>query len=168
MAQEELEERLSAIEDRLAILEARLAGQRSTGAVETSVSVSPSQSPVPANRSRTVVGLALVSKRFDASDYQEHIWMDLALTLAADSRPTRAVKGTLAFCDLFGEPQFQIGYTINDPLRPGVPFSAKGVGFEYNQFMSEHQWMLGTEIHDMRVYFDVRQIIFQDGSTESF
>lgn len=94
--------------------------------------------------------------------------MDFTLTLTDESRPTRAVKGRLVFTDLFGDTGFEIGYTVNEPLRPGVPFVAKGIGFDFNQFMSDHNWMVGTEVKDMKVYFEVQSVIFQDGSTESY
>ncbi len=100
--------------------------------------------------------------------YEEHIWFDCYYTLSLDSKPTRAVKGRLEFCDLFGEVKFALNTTLNAPLYPGKVTSHEGIGFTYNQFMNEHQWMLVTELKDMTINFKVLNVIFSDGSSEAF
>lgn len=84
------------------------------------------------------------------------------------NKPTRAVKGLLEFTDLFGEVKFRIGLTLNERLEPGRPFTQRGIGFEYNQFMAEHQWMRGTDKADMKVLFRVTNILYADGTAETF
>jgi hypothetical protein len=110
----------------------------------------------------------VLNKRQDAQQFQEYVWFDCVFTAVGLSHPTRAVKGVLEFCDLFGAPQFVIGYTLNEPLEPGKPLSVQGIGFDYNQFMSDHRWMLGTPLDDMTVSFRVEQVLFSDGSTQQF
>ena len=103
-------------------------------------------------------------KRYDSQDYQDYIWFDVTWDTSKLPKPTRAVKGTLIFSDLFGEPHFKIGWIINDPMKPGVNLIEKGVGFKFNQFIDSHQWMLSTDIKDMTVSFKIKSIIYQDGT----
>ena len=91
-----------------------------------------------------------------------HDWK--AFTPSRLSRPTRAVKGAIGFCDLFGAPVFILAYTLNERLTPGKPVSLFGIGFVYNQFIAEHQWMLGTKLEDMTVRFRIDQILYANGS----
>jgi hypothetical protein len=165
MTEEQIGERLRDLENRVEALEALLQREPSVVAPAKSNSV-PLET---VDRSRSVVEMALNGKKFVPGQYgDDRIDMDFTLTLAASSRPTRAVKGQLVFTDLFGDTGFIIGYTVNDALQPGAAFAARGVGFDYNQFMNDHNWMLGTDIQDMMSYFEVRSIIYQDGTSESF
>ncbi|KPC30075.1 Unknown protein sequence [Pseudomonas syringae pv. cilantro] len=44
----------------------------------------------------------------------------------------------------------------------------RGIGFSYNQFIGEHQWMLITETKDMTYAFKVSNVIYADETTEVF
>jgi hypothetical protein len=105
------------------------------------------------------------NKRYDKGEYQEHIWFDCTFTAVGLVRSARAVKGALEFCDLFGAPQFLIGYTLTERLDPGASVNMQGIGFDFNQFMPSHQWMLGTRLEDMTVRFRVDQILYQGDPT---
>ena len=152
-----IEERLADVERRLALLEAR-----------NPIPVAPSSPSTPTPAGDQIVALSVSNKRFDAGDYEEHIWFDCTYTLSNTAKPTRAVKGLLEFADLFGDVRFRIQATVNDPLTPGKPLTLPGIGFTYNQFMTEHQWMLATSLADMRCSFKVLNIIYADGTSEAF
>lgn len=167
MSEADVGDRIRELENRVAAIEGILAADQALTGSEKSTNDSSAGDPV--DHSRSIVKMVLKRKVFVPGEYgDDRVDMDFALTLAADSRPTRAIKGQLVFSDLFGDPGFIIGYTVNDSLLPGIPFTAKGVGFEFNQFMDDHNWMLGTDIEDMVASFEARSIIFQDGTTESF
>lgn len=160
-------------EEGRASLEARLSDQAQqvpvTASPEKIVADGVAAEVTPAASSRTLITTTLGAKCFIPGRYgDDRIDMDFTLTLTSESRPSRAVKGKLIFTDLFGDTGFEIGYTVNDPLAAGVPFAAKGVGFDFNQFMSDHNWMLGTDLNDMKVYFEIRSVLFQDGSTHTY
>lgn len=160
-------DRFRELEDRVSALEGILANNPVLSGLQKSAKDSPATGPV--DRSRAIIDMVLNGKSFMAGQYgDDRVEMDFTLTLATDSRPTRAVKGQLVFSDLFGDPGFVIGYTVNESLVPGIPFTAEGVGFDFNQFMSDHNWMLNTNVQDMLAHFEVRSIIFQDGTTETF
>ena len=70
--------------------------------------------------------------------------------------------------DIFGEPKLRLRWTINQPLTPGIGYSEEGVGFEYNQFTDSHKWLRATDLKDMTFQFKVTDIIYQDGTQETF
>jgi hypothetical protein len=157
-----LDDRLRALEQRVADLEERLEPDSAVGA-------EGSATPSPTADHRTMLTLRVDGKKFTPGEYgDDRVDLDLTLTLSPDRRATRAVKGSLVFTDLFGDVGFRIGYTVNDPLLPGVPLAIKNVGFDFNQFMSEHNWMLGTDLDDMTYRFEVDSVIYQDGSREDY
>jgi hypothetical protein len=115
----------------------------------------------------------LTKKRFQKSDfghgiYEDAIWFDVSWDTSHLKKPTRAIKGVLILGDIFGESKLRLRWTINQPLTPGTSYTAKGVGFEYNQFIDSHKWVRATDLKDMTFQFEVTDIIFQDGTKEKF
>lgn len=162
MLDNKLEDRIAELERRVSAIEAGLANSASRGKLEGSESGPVGQQ----------VDLIVLDKRYQPSDpmngiYQDHIWFDCEFRAAQVKSPVRAIKGTIEFCDLFGEPRFRIGYTLNECLQPGGRVMVPGLGFEYNQFMNEHQWMLATDLDDMTIRFQVAQILYEDGTNET-
>jgi len=165
-----MNEEIERLKKRLAQLEERV-GRLEAGAPESKkadVTDSPGKTD-PTSLIRVIV----INKRhqppnIDLGQYQDHIWFDCSYHPEGIARITRAVKGVLEFADLFGEVKFRIGLTLNEPLSPDQVFTQKGIGFEYNQFMSDHQWMLGTNIDDMKITFRVNKILYVDGTEEIF
>ncbi|MGV2930743.1 hypothetical protein ACE3G8_06590 [Vreelandella venusta] len=156
----DVEKRIAELERRVEILEAT----RSSESSGTSA---------PPPTAKALIAVEVKNKRYDPENsalgkYEDHIWFDCYYTLSADSKPTRAVKGVLEFGDLFGEVKFRLNTTLNMPLNPSNTTAQEGIGFNYNQFMEEHQWMLGTALNDMTVNFRVLNAIYEDGSSESF
>ncbi|HFJ9612736.1 TPA: hypothetical protein ACG4NT_000159 [Stenotrophomonas maltophilia] len=152
-----MEERFAEIERRLALLEARNAVP-AAGATGNSSGTRQAQ--------ESVVSIAVSNKRYDHGDYEDHIWFDCDYTLSEESKPTRAVKGTIEFMDLFGEVKFRLNVTVNSPMSPGRPLANPGIGFTFNQFMPEHQWMLTTDLHDMQIKFVASNMIYSDGTSQ--
>ena len=159
-----LEERMADLEKRVALLEAR-----------DTVSGAPAAPHVPELTAPKTpfVSVTISNKRYDPvnpglGSYEDHIWFDCVYALSKDAKPTRAVKGALEFADLFGEVRFRLQTTLNEPLTPGKSISQPGIGFTYNQFLGEHQWMLGTDLKDIKVTFRVMSALYNDGTTESF
>lgn len=167
MTTDSIEDRFRELEERVATLEAN-SGLGTSSKAEAKVLKDPTPADQP-DDGRSLVTMKVDLKRFVPGEYgDDRIDLDMTLTLSPDSEPTRAVKGHLVFTDIFGDPQFRIGYTLNDPLSPDVPIKVKEIGFKFNQFLSEHTWMLGTELSDMKYYFDVKSVIHQDGTTQNF
>ncbi len=115
----------------------------------------------------------LTNKRIQEPDwerriYEDAIWFDVSWDTSHLQKPTRAIKGTLVISDIFGESKLRLRWTINQPLTPGESYTEKGVGFEYNQFTDSHKWVRATDLKDMTFRFEVSDIIYQDGTTETF
>lgn len=126
-----------------------------------------------ASEAQKVLAVTITDKRFDPSNararkYEDNIWWDAEYTATGLTKPARSIKGVLQFCDLFGDPQFQVRVTLDDPINPGGTLATTGVGVEYNQFLDTHKWLRGTEIEDMTFRFQVETVLYQDGTTEKF
>jgi hypothetical protein len=150
--------RLESLEDRVEAFEEQAAAGRD----------SPRQAALAsdaASSGAVIVQVAITNRRYERGEYgDDHVWFDLVLTPSALAQPTRAIKGALEFCDLFGAPQFVLGYTLNERLQPNNPLNVHGIGFEYSQFNADHQWVVGTRLEDMAARLRVDQVLYEDGT----
>lgn len=175
---DKIEKRLNELKTSLDLFEKRLAK------IEESLRplIGQTSSSEPAEKQFTARGadstairlveVKIANKRYQASDphsgrYEDYIWYD-ATYVSKLKKKTRSVKGIMQFCDLFGEPKFQIRVTINDPIEPDQEITTAGVGFKYNQFLDTHKWMLATSLDDMTFRYKVESALYADGTTEDF
>jgi hypothetical protein len=160
----EMEARIADLERRLALVEGLISPERNDATI---VNI-----PTP-NRSTPLVNVNISKKRYspanpDMGEYEEHIWFNVSYSAGTLNKPTRALKGVLCFSDIFGEIKFRINVTVNERIDPGRPLIQEGIGFTYNQFMQEHQWMLVTQESDMKFSFITTNVIYIDGSSDEF
>lgn len=106
----------------------------------------------------------ILRKHYAKQDYQDYIWLDVKFDAAGLDKPARAIKGALIMTDLFGEEKFAIGWTIDNQISPSGTYTEKGSGFKYNQFKSDHQWVLSTELNNMKIKFRTDHILYEDGT----
>ena len=118
--------------------------------------------------SEELIAITIGNKRYHKADYEEYIFFDVEYNPINISKPTRSVKGVIIFCDLFGETKHRIGVTINDSLKPGEMLLKRGVGFEYNQFSDEDNWVRNADIKDMTFRFELISILYADGERVDF
>jgi hypothetical protein len=160
---EDLKQRIIELERRVALLEGG-----GNGASKSSLPEAPN-----VNRSTSLVQVEVSNKRFAPKnphygEYEDHIWFDITYVAGTIVKPARALKGVLCFADIFGEVKFRINVTVNERLDPAHPLHQEGIGFTYNQFMPEHQWMLTTLEADMKISFLTTNVIYADGTSEEF
>ena len=117
---------------------------------------------------KEIVKLSLYGKEFKEQELREYIFFNFGVMGDGLDKPTRAIKGILVLSDLFGEAKFKLKWTINEPLTPGVEQFIKGVGFKYNQFKDDHNWVRTEDLKDIKASYIVRSIIYQDGSKMEF
>lgn len=129
---------------------------------------SPEPSAHAADPAERIILVDILGKRYDSIDYQDYVFFDLRYTAKELDKPARAIKGKMLFQDLFGEPRLALGWTIDDPLSPGQTREERGTGFEYNQFMDDHQWARATATKDMKAVLHVNSIIYADGTRRDF
>lgn len=147
--------------------------KENTAVSSKSAKLTSSKNAEPAKAEKPLLSPTLMNKRFQESNwetgsYEEAIWFDISWDTTSLPKPTRAIKGTLIISDLFGEPKLRLKWTINEPLTPGTNYTEKGVGFEYNQFTDSHKWVRATELKDMTFRFEATDVIYQDGTQETF
>lgn len=104
----------------------------------------------------------LLNKRFipacpELNQYSDRITFSLEFANGTGS-VVRALKGSLVFKDLFDAEIFRIGLTVNNRITPGDTVKWDG-GFEYNQFLDEHQHFLQFEAKDLKVSLENLQIV---------
>lgn len=126
--------------------------------------IAPNSGDLPAE----IIQTTLRSKRFAEQNYQDFIFFDLEHRAIGLDKPARAVKGVLELQDLFGDTQFRMPWSIDEPLTPSGIVIERGMGFKYNQFMDEHNWVKQTDLSNMRAKFVVRSILYLDGSRLDF
>lgn len=166
---DKLEQRVVDLEARLALVEHALALSKQS----SDAALPHSSDEVAADRVYSMIKVDISNKRYDVANpslgsYEDHIWFDCLYTATGLSKATRAVKGALEFADHFGDVKFRVNITVNDTINLGYPLSQKGIGFTYNQFMLDHQWMLATKVQDMKCTFRLTNVLYMDGTSESF
>ena len=92
----------------------------------------------------------------------------LKFTAVGLDKPARSIKGVLHFNDLFGDPQFSMGWTIKKPLNPGQSYVEKAYGFNWNSYSPEMQWVRNNKLEDMKTSLEVESILYTDGTRLDF
>ena len=101
-----------------------------------------------------------------AGDYQDQITMDLKFTNKTDKN-VKGVQGTITFYDIFDK---EIK-TLNIAYDKGIPAGQEKTwnsGTDYNQFMDEDIKLKDVELKDLKYKWEVKTIVYEDGSKESF
>lgn len=153
---ETIEERVVKLEEEVTALKAIIAEPK------VSKSEPTSKSDVEGQVEVLVTNKGFIATNFKSKIYEDSLHWDATFTLKGATKPTRAIKGSLVFMDLFDEPKLRVGWTINEPLKPNVAHTEKGSGIKYNQFADSHQWLKMTDLKDMKVRFVVESIIYAD------
>ena len=130
-------------------------------------------SATDASSSERVLSVVVSNKRWDPANvdlnkFEDNIWWDAVYTGAQLQRSARSIKGILCFCDLFGDPRFQVQVTIDDPIKPSGTVYTRGVGIVFNQFLDDHKWLLATELRNMTFKFRAGTVLYDDGTAERF
>jgi hypothetical protein len=118
--------------------------------------------------SETAITVKLLKKEFRPSDssagrFEAFLNLQLAFAAKGIKKPTRAIKGSVAFTDLFDEVMLRIGWTLDDPMIPNQTLKYLDQGIKLNQFNKKHQWLKNTDAEDMKVRYEINQIIYADG-----
>jgi hypothetical protein len=115
-----------------------------------------------------IVVPTILSKKYEKENYQDAIWFNIKFDASGLDKPTRAIKGALILTNLFGDTEFGLNMTIDEPMKPGETYTKNGTGFDYNQFTDSHQWVLATALKDMKAKFRVDSILYADGTRRDF
>lgn len=160
-----LEERVATLEKKVAKLESRY--KHSTQMAHIS------GLPTPKKMGSTVP-VRILNKKYRPADpigrgtYMDIVSFDAIYDFTKLGKSARAIKGTLLFQDLFREEQIRISVTINSRVMAQEKHAVTGTAIDYNQFLNSHNWLRGTKESDMVVVFRIDEIIYEDGTRETF
>lgn len=157
------DERLLSIERRLDRLE-KIVGVEGK-------SKTPTKATVKKNDRQEPLAVELVEKGFHQMDVmngdgENRITFTLSIKNKLD-RGIRAFTGILIFNDLFDREILSSPMTVDDAIGANGEVSWQG-GLPYNQFMTSNSTLLAKDKADIHIAFKVSQIIFDDGSKQSF
>jgi hypothetical protein len=79
----------------------------------------------------------------------------------------RAFDGVLTFTDLLDNIVLRVNLAVNDPIAFGDSIAWNGE-LEFNQFFDTHQRLKSADVDNLKVVFDTRKILFEDGSTSEY
>lgn len=116
----------------------------------------------------TIITVEILNKRFQEKKYGHAIYFDLSFAASGLDKPARAIKGILLINDLFGEKIMGIKWNLDKSFAPASIQVETGVGFDYNQFMNEHQRIKNSDISNIKVAFQVDSILYEDGTRKDF
>jgi hypothetical protein len=118
-----------------------------------------------------MISAEILQKSFHAADYSlgdAGDRIDFAFRFKNHfPKDVRAFEGLMVFRDLFNKVILQINLTNEETVLSGKTVEWRG-GIEYNQFMPEHQRLSSINIKDLSIDFVLRNVIFTDGTRESF
>lgn len=123
--------------------------------------VSPSPSAQP-----NKVTLAVLSKGFDSADFSSSITLKIQLTNITD-KDIKGVQGTLVFKNIFGDEitSSDISYDKGIPKNGTITWE---IGRHYNQFMDSDTKLKNADLSDLKYDWQVKTIVYQDGTQETF
>lgn len=103
---------------------------------------------------------------FNGSDFQDQIQMDLNFNNKTDKN-IRGVQGIITFYDMFDNEikALNIAYDKGIPAGQSKVWSS---GTDYNQFIDEDTKLKDTELKDLKYKWEVKMIVYEDGSKETF
>ncbi len=79
----------------------------------------------------------------------------------------KGVQGVLYIDDLFGERILSLKWDFTgEVIYSGKTVTMNDYGLEVNQFMDEHMKLYNTKYADLKFRYEVRQIVYTDGTVE--
>lgn len=112
------------------------------------------------------VDLEITKKTFFDGDFQDQIQMDLKFTNKTDKN-IRGVEGILAFYDIFDKEIKKINVAYDKEIPTGQS-KVWNSGIDYNQFINEDVKLKDVELKDLKYKWEVKTIVYEDGSKETF
>lgn len=101
-----------------------------------------------------------------AGDYQDQITMDLKFSNKTD-RNVKGVQGVITFFDIFDKEIKTLNIAYDKGILAGQEKTWNS-GTDYNQFMDEDTKLKDVELKDLKYKWEVKTIVYEDGSKETF
>lgn len=126
----------------------------------------PAQSDKPEKDRRTrMIPATLIDKAFsDADKFQSKMFFDVQF----DNRTGKAVRafdGRLIVTDLLGNEIISVQMSVDDPVAKGGRLDWSGT-LKVNPYVQAHEKFKNIEMANMKTFFRVGNILFEDGTTD--
>lgn len=105
------------------------------------------------------VDIKVLQKEFVESDWQDQIVIDFEF-INNTSKNIKAVKGTIAFFDTFGD-EILSSTLKYDNIIPASATAEYKTGIDYNQFMDSHQRLKDIKLDNLKYTWKAEQIIYE-------
>ena len=142
--------------------------------LEKDVKLEPKSSPKPKSKKkeeRKLVLVELTKKGFIPSNSSAGRFDSyITFTVNFDNRAgkgIRAFDGLLTFYDLLDNELLSAKVAINDPVANYMVYEWSGT-LDYNQFKDSHQRLKGAEFNNLKINFEPRKILYDDGSVQEY
>ena len=167
-----LEERVSFLEAEVRTLKDRLSKLEEPKQESLSSQVvQPGLPPTKIESKPSPISVRLISKTFHKGNFRMgDAGNRIDFTFLFQShleKDVRAFKGAVIIKDLFDQDILRVTLTHETGLQANGTTTWQG-GIKYNQFMATHQRLLTVEQNDIAVSFACENILYTDGSRESF
>jgi hypothetical protein len=132
------------------------------------------EAPAPRKEEKqepSLISARLLAKGFLGTDFEQRRYEDY-ITFSIEfanstGKDVRAFEGIFTFVDLLDNEILGSRITINDPVKAGARFKWDGE-LDYNQFRDAHQKLRSEPQQNLKTSFELRKILFADGTTQSF
>ena len=125
----------------------------------------------PEKKRQAPFSVSLIKKGFMESNYQAGIPSDAVTFTVAFTNKTgrniRAFDGYLTFTDLLDNKILGASLAINDPVSSDSVMQWSGQ-LNFNQFIDRHQRLKSAEYENVKIAFEIKKILFDDGSVEEY
>jgi predicted nucleic acid-binding Zn-ribbon protein len=107
----------------------------------------------------------LIQKNYEEDKFSPNISITLVFTNVLNN-DIRAFQGFVIFMDILGNNIMRVKLKNQDIIKDGETFTWKG-SVNYNQFIDGHRELKHTPLNDIRIKFNLKKVIYTDGTEEN-
>ena len=112
-----------------------------------------------------IVVASLLNKGYEKQGYQDYITFSIKFENFGNKN-IRAVSGEVEFQNILGEVILPVNISVTEPIAAKSAFQWDGT-IDYNQFISSHKAFVGEKQENIKTVFNVRKILYEDGTEET-
>lgn len=112
------------------------------------------------------VDLEITKKSFSNANYTSIIRMDLKFTNNTD-KDVKGVEGMITYYDIFDNKITAVNIAYDEGILKNSSKEYKAA-IDFNQFISEDVKLRDTDLKNLKYKWDIKTIIYEDGTKESF
>jgi hypothetical protein len=114
------------------------------------------------NEMRNAVSVALFDKGFAEGDFEEYIRLDYQV-INTSGRDIAGLLWELSLIDVLDNELGKYELEMTDPIKAGETINITRY-YHYNSFRNEDIKVVGTDLKNLKKYYNPQKIVFADGS----